>query len=487
MRALLLALAAVVLALAAAPASAAPRLTEIGSFDLPVHVAGPPGDAKRVFVVEKAGRIMVVRNGQKLATPFLDISADVRSGGEQGLLSMAFAPDYATSRKVYVYYTARRPGDGTGSVITVQELTTAAGNPNVADPASRRTLLEIEHPINGNHNGGQLQIGPDGELYAGTGDGGSGNDPPNNAQTPSSLLGKLLRIDTVGGGARVHASGLRNPWRFSFDRVTGDLIIADVGQNHSEEVNFTPAGTGAGLNYGWRCFEGFRRTSNACTTPTAGMTPPVLEKVQSETGYCAIVGGYVVRDPDLESLRGRYLYGDNCDSGIRSAELVAPPERVGDDSGTGLRVSGLTSFGEDACGQVYAASGLGPVYRIDDSSLTACRGAGPVVLVLGRSRQRLVRRRAVRVRLACGQPCRAVVRAKLRVRGSERRFALKTVARDLAANRRTRLGLRLPRQARRAARAALRDGRRVVVGLKVTARNADGIPTVKRKTVRARR
>src|SRR4051794_8693241 len=273
-------LALALLALTAPGASAAVHLTPIADFSLPVYVTSAPGDSHRLFVVEQGGRIMEVRDGQKLASPFLDITGDVRSGGEQGLLSMAFAPDYATSRKFYVYYTAPRPGDSGGSVVTVQELQTQAGNPDAADAASRRTVLSIDHPRFGNHNGGQLQFGPDGELYAGTGDGGSGNDPNGNAQNPASQLGKLLRIDRTAGGASVVASGLRNPWRFSFDRQTRDLAIGDVGQNAYEEVDFTPAGTGAGLNYGWRCFEGFHRTSNSCAT-TTGMTPPVLERNHS--------------------------------------------------------------------------------------------------------------------------------------------------------------------------------------------------------------
>src|SRR3954454_18489696 len=291
------AVALALLAFAAPSASAAVHLTPIADFSLPVYVTAPPADPHRLFVVEQGGRIMEVRDGQKLATPFLDIAGDVRSGGEQGLLSMAFAPDYATSRKFYVYYTAPRPGDGGGSVITVQEFQTARGNPDGVDPSSRRTILTVDHPTNGNHNGGQLQFGPDGQLYAGTGDGGSGNDPPNNAQNPNSQLGKLLRIDRVNGGASIFALGLRNPWRFSFDRQTGDLIIADVGQNAFEEVDFTRAGTGAGLNYGWRCFEGFPSTGLSCFSMPGTVTPPVIEKDQSATGFCAIVGGYVVRDP----------------------------------------------------------------------------------------------------------------------------------------------------------------------------------------------
>src|SRR3954468_20292940 len=222
------------LAMFASPASAALHLSSIGSFDKPVYVTAPPGDPHRVFVVEQAGRIFEVRDGQKQATPFLDISASVRStGNEQGLLSMAFAPDYATSGRYYVYYTAPKPGDTNGSIITVEEF----------GPSGPRIVFTVDHPTNTNHNGGQLQFGPDGMLYAGTGDGGSGNDPPNNAQTlGTNWLGKLLRIDplSTSGSPEIYAYGLRNPFRFSFDRGTGDLTIGDVGQNAYEEVAFAP-------------------------------------------------------------------------------------------------------------------------------------------------------------------------------------------------------------------------------------------------------
>jgi hypothetical protein len=397
---------------------------------------------------------------------------------------MAFAPDYATSRKLYVYYTAPRAGDANGSVLTIQELTAAAGNPDAADPASRRTIATIDHPTNSNHNGGQLQFGPDGALYAGTGDGGSGNDPPGNAQNPSSMLGKLLRVDRVAGGTAVQALGLRNPWRFSFDRQTHDLVIADVGQGAYEEVDVAPAGTPAGLNYGWRCFEGFHRTSNSCTT-TTGMTPPVLEKSHSGDGYCAIVGGYVVRDPALGALDGRYLYGDNCQSAIRSAALVAPPAQVSDDADTGLRVSGLTSFGEDSCGHVYTAAGGGTVSRIDGDTFTPCAGAGPAVRIGGRSRQRVVRQRGVRLTLSCSEPCAASVGAKVRISGSRRRFAMPTVNRQIGAPVNVRL--RLGAGGRRAVARALRRHRRVKVVVTVTARNTAGDRSVTARTFRARR
>src|SRR3954454_24673853 len=302
-------LAAVLLTALAAitpAASAAVHATRVGTFSTPVYTTAPPGDPHRLFVVEKGGRIMVLRDGSELARPFLDIRDDVTAKGEQGLLSIAFARDYATSRRVFVYYTAPRPGDAGGSVITIQRLTALPGNPDVADPASRRTLLRVDHPVNGNHNGGQLEMGPDGMLYAATGDGGSGNDPPNNAHNPASRLGKLLRIDPKAAGAtpEIYALGLRNPFRFSFDREKGDLIIGDVGQDNWEEVDFSPAGTAAGRNYGWHCREGAHDTPGVtCTAPCA--IDPVLEKDHSTTDFRAIIGGYVVRDPTVPALNGR--------------------------------------------------------------------------------------------------------------------------------------------------------------------------------------
>src|SRR5436305_11117646 len=226
----------------AGPASAALHLSSIGDFASPVYVTAPPGDPHRVFVVEQAGRIIEVRDGVKQSPAFLDISSQVKSGGEQGLLSMAFAPDYATSGRYYVYYTAPRPGDSGGSVITVEEFS----------PTEHHVVFTVDHPTNGNHNGGQLQFGPDGLLYAGTGDGGSANDPPDNAQNLSVNLGKLLRVDPLSSNASrpsIFAYGLRNPFRFSFDRQTGDLVIGDVGQNAREEIDFSAAGAPAGTNY----------------------------------------------------------------------------------------------------------------------------------------------------------------------------------------------------------------------------------------------
>jgi glucose/arabinose dehydrogenase len=354
-----------------ADARATVRLVQVASFDQPVGVTGPPGDPSRLFVVQRAGQVMLMRSGRSQAQPFLDISSLVYSqgGDEQGLLGLAFPANYAHSGLFYVDYTVA------GNDIKVVQYQRSASNPNLANPASARVVLSIDHHKYPNHNGGQLAFGPEGDLYIGVGDGGSEEDPENNGQNTDTLLGKILRIDPSPGGGysvpggnpfvgqsgkrpEIWAYGLRNPWRFSFDRTTGDLIIGDVGQNLQEEVDFATAGTGAGANYGWSIWEGDRRNKPG-TAPDA--TFPVLVAHHS-SGYCAIIGGYVVRDRSLPSLYGRYLFGDYCRPQIESVELA--PGHATDLHATGLNVSATSSFGEDAAGHIYIASLDGPVYRI---------------------------------------------------------------------------------------------------------------------------
>ena len=357
-----------------APATAArgQRLVPVGRFREPIYATSPPGDSRRLMVVEQQGRIMVVRGGKQLATPFLDITSKVTSGGEQGLLGMAFAPDYATSGRFYVYYT------GLDQREWVVEYRRASADR--ADPSSARTVLRMDDP-EPNHNGGDLQFGPDGLLYIGTGDGGGANDQHGtrgNAQNLGSLLGKLLRIDPrqSGGhpytvpasnpfvhraGARpeVYSYGLRNPWRFSFDRATGDIAIGDVGQNQVEEIDFERRGHARGVNFGWRPWEGRRRNFNE---PAPGAVFPVITKSHSD-GWCAIIGGYVVRDPSLPALRGRYLYSDNCKGRIYSAKLRTG-HATADHPLALPTVNGVSSFGEDGRGRIYVVSLSGPVYRL---------------------------------------------------------------------------------------------------------------------------
>jgi glucose/arabinose dehydrogenase len=348
------------------------RLVKVGSFSSPIYVTAPRGDQSRLFVVERAGRIVVMRSGRKLGTPFLDISSNVSTDSERGLLSMAFAPDYKSSGLFYVYFT-----DGTGD-IHIQEFRRSAANPDVADPGSRRNLLTIGHREFGNHDGGQLQYGPDGRLYAGVGDGGGGGDPHGHGQSLGTDLAKLLRIDPRGRsggrpfgvkgnpfvsrrGARpeIWAYGLRNPWRFSFDRATGDLVIADVGQDSWEEIDFARRGAGRGANYGWNVFEG-RSRFHSGSAPGA-VRPRVVHS--HSDGYCSITGGYVVRDKSVGSLYGRYVYGDLCKSALRSVKLGRRGGASGDRP-VGVSVQELVSFGEDARGRVYAVSLGGSVYRL---------------------------------------------------------------------------------------------------------------------------
>ncbi len=350
--------------------SAGLRLVRVGVFAQPTYVTGAPGDGQRLFVVEKRGVIVVLVNGRRRSQPFLDISKLVNSSGEeQGLLSMAFTPDYAQSGRFYVDYTGKN-GD-----LHIVQYRRAAGDPNVAGVASARAVLTIPHHMYANHNGGQLQFGPDGDLYIGVGDGGNEDDPMNEGQNTTVLLGKLLRVAPGANGGytipagnpfageagrrpEIWAYGLRNPWRFSFDRLTGALIIGDVGQDQQEEVDFAPRGTGAAANYGWSIFEGDRRNKPG---QAPGAVFPVLVTHHSQ-GYCAIIGGYVVRDRSVPGLYGRYVYGDLCKPEIRSVTL-GPGHATGD-RGTGLSVRDISSFGEDAVGHIYAVSLDGPVYRI---------------------------------------------------------------------------------------------------------------------------
>jgi glucose/arabinose dehydrogenase len=350
------------------------RLLLLGRFDEPTYLAAPRGERRLRFVVEREGRIRVLRGRRVLREPFLDISGDVSTGGESGLLSMAFAPDYARSRRFYVYYT-----DNEG-FITIDSFLRSEGTPTRADPGSRRNVMRVPHH-RFNHKGGQLQFGPDGRLYAAFGDGGGGGDPDRNAQNLGRILGKMIRIEPrpEGGysipednpfrtrrGARpeVYAYGLRNPYRFSFDRRRGGLTIGDVGQDEVEEIDFVPGRDGSdrtprgGYNFGWSVFEG-RSPYNGGRA--RGHVPPVIDHSQGE-GFCSIIGGYVLRDRSLgRGWYGRYVYGDFCQPTIRLAHLRRgnAPSRA-----TRLRVSDLASFGEDGRGRVYAISLGGPVYRI---------------------------------------------------------------------------------------------------------------------------
>lgn len=336
-------------------------LKRIGSFEAPVYVAGAPGFPKLLFVVEQGGTVRVSRGGKRVPGAFLDIRGLVSFEGERGLLSIAFPPDYRQSRRFYVYYT-----DPAGN-IRVDEFKRRSATR--AARGSRRAIVEIPHPVNANHNGGQLQFLGD-ELYFGTGDGGSGGDPPNNAQNRHSLLGKLLRIDPRRAGARpeVFSYGLRNPFRFSFDTVTDPgrprIAIGDVGQDRFEELDYTTVAAAQGANFGWDAFEGFApyRGANSGTPDPGGTIKPIFAYSHGRGGSCTIIGGYVVGDRRLPSLYKRYVYADLCEGELRS--LVPHLSRASGEHRLGLHVDTPSSFGEDARGRVYVASLEGPVYRL---------------------------------------------------------------------------------------------------------------------------
>jgi glucose/arabinose dehydrogenase len=327
------------------------------AFSQPVFVTAPPGDTSRLFVVEKAGKIVVVRNGSTLATPFLDLSSRVSTGGEQGLLSMAFDPRYKTNGRFYVDYTNVN-GD-----TRVVRYTVSRGDPNVANAGSARIILSVHQPYS-NHNGGQLQFGPDGRLYVGLGDGGSEGDPNHYGQNRSTLLAKILRLNVNVSPVRVqkYAMGLRNPWRFSFDRKTGALWIGDVGQNKWEEIDYLRPGAPAGANFGWSAYEGTHvyNSAIAATVKKSSLTWPVTQ--YSHSVGDAVTGGYVYRGTAIPALRGFYLFGD-FGSG-RVWAMKGPggaPHRL---SGADGQVSQISSFGQDASGELYIASLTGSVYKI---------------------------------------------------------------------------------------------------------------------------
>lgn len=336
-------------------------LKRVGNFSSPVYVTGAPGFPRLLFVVEQEGRVIVLRGGRRQRRPFLDIRGLVSSGGERGLLSIAFPPDYRRDGRFYVYYTDRA-GNIRVDGFRRKSATRAARG-------SRRAIVHIPHPVNANHNGGQLQfLGH--WLYFGAGDGGSGGDPPNNAQNPRSRLGKLLRVDPreIRPHVQPYSIGLRNPFRFSFDRVTRPghprLAIGDVGQDRFEEVDYLPLGAARGANFGWDALEGFApyTGANSGTPDPGGTVKPIFAYPHSRGGSCSIIGGYVVADRHLPALYKRYVYADLCEGELRS--LVPHLRRASGDRKLGLHVDTPSSFGEDERHRVYVCSLEGPVYRL---------------------------------------------------------------------------------------------------------------------------
>ena len=323
----------------------------VGGLQSPVHVTAAPGVSDTLYVVEQGGLIRVARDGKVQAEPFLDITSKVRAGGEQGLLGLAFAPDYATSRQFVVNYT-----DVSGHTRVIRY----RSNGQRALPGSARQLLLVKQPYS-NHNGGMVAFGKDGLLYVGMGDGGSGGDPENRSQNPSSLLGKMLRLDPARPTAKpvIVALGLRNPWRFSFDRTKGDLWIGDVGQGSIEEVDHVAWPWKGQLNFGWDIYEGRARFEEGTLGP-GKLVQPVAQ--YSHSRGCSITGGYVYRGSAVPAAAGRYFYGDYCSGTVWSLKLVngvARQIRV-----EAFSVKNLTSFGEDNVGELYLVSGDGTVLRL---------------------------------------------------------------------------------------------------------------------------
>ena len=348
-------------------------LQEVASgLSFPVALTAPPGDP-RLFIIEKGGAIRVVKEGVLLPTPFLDLTGRVSTGAEQGLFDLAFDPGYAATGRFIVHYT-----DPSGNT-TVSSFRVAEGDPDHADPASESVLLTAEQPF-ANHNGGRILFGPDGMLYLGLGDGGSEGDPGGRGQSLTDLLGDILRVDVAAGTSytvppdnpfagrtdarpEIWSVGLRNPWRFDFDPATGDLYIADVGQNAWEEVDVAAAsaGAGRGANFGWSVMEGHHCLADA-GCDSSGFALPVLEYSHAEG--CSISGGYVYRGADIPELQGHYFYADYCQGWVRSFRLqdgVATDPRQWPTLAPGGAVPG---FGRDAAGELYVLSAEGRVFRI---------------------------------------------------------------------------------------------------------------------------
>jgi hypothetical protein len=377
------------LALALLGAARAEALTplKVGEFDQPTYVTSDPGNAGRLFVVEREGTIELVAGGN--VSQFADLSSKVQCGGacegERGLMSIALAPDFDQSGRLYVQYA----NDLDGS-IHVDELVAAGPAHASADPATLKPLIQIAHADAANHNGGQLQFGPDGALYASTGDGGGGDDQFHHSQDPASPLGKLLRLDPEEPGTyEIWSSGLRNPFRFSFDRLSGAMAIADVGQGRREEIDLAPSpfpgiAGGEGANYGWNCREGLiagPATDPGCTAPVS-FVQPVFDYPHDPdpdlggANRCSITGGYVVRDAALGALAGHYVYGDYCSGVLRSLRLPASASgEAGEDCSLGLRLDHPVSFGEDAARRLYVVEQGGTVYRLTGLPPASCPAA----------------------------------------------------------------------------------------------------------------
>jgi glucose/arabinose dehydrogenase len=342
----------------------------VSGLAVPVFLTAPPGDS-RLFIVEKDGLIRIYKNGSLLSTPFLNLTGRTTKGGEEGLLGLAFAPDYATSGRFYVSYTAPGGSNGGNTIIARYHV---SGNADLADAASDTTILTFAQPET-NHNGGGIIFGPDGMLYAGFGDGGGGGDPLGTGQDRTDLLGSMLRLDVGGatytsppdnpfaGSATFRHElwnyGLRNPWRWSFDRQTGDLYIGDVGQNEYEEVDVQSAGSPGGENYGWNIMEASHCYQSSSCNRT-GLTLPVITYGHGDG--CAVTGGYVYRGVAVPAIQGHYFYSDACSGFLRSFRWSGG-SATEQTEWHQLNLSGVNSFGEDGNGELYVMTYGGDLYR----------------------------------------------------------------------------------------------------------------------------
>ena len=321
----------------------------VNGLDTPVGMASTASQPNRLYIVEQPGLVRIVENGKLLPQAFLDVQDQVESGGERGLLSLAFDPDYESNRLLYVDYT-----DTNGDTRVVEYEAGGSG------PVKRRELLFVDQPY-ANHNGGQLAFGPDGRLYVGMGDGGSGGDPENRAQNLDERLGKLLSIDPHGSGTwRIEGYGLRNPWRFSFDRETGDLWIGDVGQGEWEEIDRTPRESPGLENYGWDVYEGTHIYEEKDPNPAGHLVMPVFQ--YSHDLGCSVTGGFVYRGEDIPAARGRYFFADYCSD--RMWSLLLRGGEAADVRRDAIPVSSLSSFGEDARGELYVLSLGGELVKL---------------------------------------------------------------------------------------------------------------------------
>lgn len=463
-------LASLIAALSLLPTAvaSAASLEPVGSFDRPIFVTSDPSDASRLFVVEREGRVIEVSEGQ--AAEFADLSGLVSCcTSERGLLSIAMTPDFPTSGRFYAAYTGTPAAGGVEGDIHVDAFhRVAAGEPLLREP-----IIAIGHADFPSHNGGQLQFGPDGYLYLSTGDGGGSGDPLENGQSLDTLLGKVLRIDPRPGADpsyeippdnpfvaqagldEIWSYGLRNPWRFSFDRANGDMVLADVGQGAREEVDLAVspqpgAAGGAGANYGWNCREGFIAYVSAppSCTGIGGFIDPVFDYPHANPGGgkahgCSITGGYVVRDPSMSDLYGRYVYADFCTGEIRSLALPASAAgQAAGDRSEGLKVSNPVSFGEDAGGRLYVASNQGAVYRLVEDSPPAGDLPTPTPVEIAKDKEVRVRLWLSRGRVEPGHgvelvarvtPCQGQIRRWVWLRKGGRPFKAKRLNRGCVA------------------------------------------------------